>query len=180
MIEHTSGPWTYDGEWVNGKVNQQTTRVCRVRQPTSSPGSITEQRADANGPILAASLDLLEACKAMLTHLTAFTRNYRTREECDMLNQARAALDKAKPPKGEVMDAERIIMDLRNLLAEHREQKDAASATDRHQTMTSRFLHMVCGHQPSDVEVQYVCNSGPYPCGMGHGDYGITASDSGE
>ena len=98
MSEHTPGDWIVDD---SGNVSGAKGRLVANCGGWQNSRMTCREENMANARLVTAAPDLFAVCEAMLTHLTAFTRNYRTREECDMLNQARAALDKPKPPKAD-------------------------------------------------------------------------------
>ena len=75
MSEHTPGPWLVDetnglgifGIWTDAadRLSTNPMQICSMLQTQNSCGAPKEQRA-ANGRLIAAAPDLLEACQAFV------------------------------------------------------------------------------------------------------------------
>jgi hypothetical protein len=81
-MSHTPGPWKKDGAGTSGHVKaiindgkRATPTVCKYDRDNSGCAvSITDEEIQANGYLLAASPDLLKACKDVLAALEKSTQ----------------------------------------------------------------------------------------------------------
>ena len=99
---HTPGPWTvdwsddgpliYTGDLMIASVSGSTEHI-KVR-------GIDEQTTEANASLIAAAPDLLEALERLLTHGERGNLYYERGEDAEVVNQARAAIAKAKGHSG--------------------------------------------------------------------------------
>lgn len=97
MSKHTPGPWSVDpSEFCGARINgPHGLSVAHATQrdtfPSNSPGSISQSEAEANGRLISAAPELLEALRDTLALLEAYCGES---EGCTR-KQARAAIAKA-------------------------------------------------------------------------------------
>jgi hypothetical protein len=100
--KHTPGPWTVDWSDDGPLIYTGDLLIASVSGSTEHievPG-LDEQTTEANASLMAAAPDLLAALERVLEHGEPLNLYHERSEDAEVVNQARAAIAKAKGQSG--------------------------------------------------------------------------------